>query len=422
MNSLHVRLSILGAMALAASFASAEVMDRPGGFKIGQRMTLKPYVSISATYDSNVTGSHDGGSGKTDDIMWTVNPGLDLEYRGDSWTILLNAFYNYHAYCEKRYSNLYNEHSYGETFRWNWNSSTKGEKGWSLMLAETFNQITMADDLTTADGANYTADRRQLTVQGTVQRRFNENWHSEIMLSYYNLDYLNETENVNQYALYGWQRWSGNLSAGYAPSKWLDVLGTIGYQGYRQDNFAYGGQNRNSQGYTAQIGFSSYATERITYRVLAGWSRFEYGNNSSSADGFTYTLSGNWRMSDTWNMMLLASSYYQPSEYEQSSQSRVDSVSWGLGKSLIRGKLNAKLDLTYNHNTQEYVGREASYSPDYAIDTATVRLGLDYTLNRYLALFVYGEYLRSWNDQSDRVYGYRDYDRWRVTGGLRFTY
>ena len=34
---------------VAAATASAEVLDRPAGFKIGQRMTLRPYVSAAAT-------------------------------------------------------------------------------------------------------------------------------------------------------------------------------------------------------------------------------------------------------------------------------------------------------------------------------------------------------------------------------------
>jgi hypothetical protein len=420
MKSLNQKFLALGAAAALSTFAVAEDMDRPAGFRIGQRMTLKPYVSLSATYDSNVSGSNNGGCGKNDDVMWTINPGLGLEYQGDSWTLLLSLFYNYHAYCQKRSASDYNEHSYGETLRWNWNSSKGAEKGWSLMLTESFNQVTMADDISLSNGRSYTGDRRQLTLEGAVQRRFNENWHSEITASYYFLDYQNETENVN-YALYGWQRWTANLSVGFAPSPWTDFIGTVGYQGYRQDNSGYTGIARDSQGYTAQIGVGTFATERITYRALAGWSRFEYGNNSSSADGFVYTVSGNWKISDTWNTMLLATSYYQPSEYEQSSQSRVDSISWGLGKSLIRGKLRATLDITYHHDTQEYVGR-GSGTYDYALDTLSGRFGLDYTLNRYLAIYGNVEYLRSWNDHSEEARGYNDYDRWRVTIGARLTY
>ena len=37
--------------------ANAEVLDRPSGIKIGERLTLRPFVSLSLTYDSNVSAS-----------------------------------------------------------------------------------------------------------------------------------------------------------------------------------------------------------------------------------------------------------------------------------------------------------------------------------------------------------------------------
>ena len=422
MNLNVFKASVVGVAAFLASVAVAEVQDRPTGIKIGQRMTLRPYVSASVTYDSNVSGRNNGGAGKTDDVLWTINPGLGLDYRAENWSILFTAYYSYRAYSQKRYYDNYNQHSYGETFRWNWSNSQGAEKGWTLMLSETFSQITMADDLSLADGRAYNADRRQMSAQGVVQRRFNENWHSELDVNWYDLDYMNDKSLYSYGSLYGWQRWSANWSAGFAPSQWTDFLVNLGYQGYLQDNVEGTSYSGNSKGYTAQVGLGSYATKRISYRALAGWSRFDYANSNNSADGFVYTLSGNWKISDTWNTMLLASSYYQPSERELTSQSRVDSLSWGLGKSLVRGKLRATLDCTYRHETQEAIGRGGS--DDYATDTATARFGLDYTFNRFLALFAYAEYLRSWCDEDDGRYsnGYNDYDRWRVTGGVRFTY
>ena len=50
------RLIAVSVACACAAAATAEVMDRPVGFKIGQRLTLRPYVSMSATYDSNVGG------------------------------------------------------------------------------------------------------------------------------------------------------------------------------------------------------------------------------------------------------------------------------------------------------------------------------------------------------------------------------
>ncbi|MBR3221415.1 MAG: hypothetical protein IKF72_04215 [Kiritimatiellae bacterium] len=407
----------LALASVAVATASAEVLDRPTGFRIGERMTIRPYVSASATWDSNPGGRSYGAEG---DMMWTVSPAFTLDYNDENWSLKLNAFYSYHCYTESKNVNKYNSHNYGETLRWNWSNSKGAEKGWSLMLAESYRRVTMADDISLGEGRSYNGDRGQFDINGGVQRRFNENWHADLRAGYYNVDYDNDTDYSNIGTLYGWQRWTGTLLAGFAPSPWTDFLVAAGYHGYNQDNAGHDRVSRRSDGYTAQAGIGSYATERISYRALAGWSRFDYGDGASTANGFVYTLSGNWKISDTLQTMLLATSYYQPSERELSSRSRVDAISWGIAKSLVRGKLHAKLDMTYRHETHDRVSR--SSGSDYDIDVTTARFGLDYTLNRFLALFAYGEYLRSWNSNSHDNSGYCDYDRWRVTGGVRLTY
>lgn len=418
MKMLTKKLSVCAAAGILATCASAEMLDRPSGIKIGQRMTLRPYVSLSATYDSNVDGSS-GRSQNSGDILWTINPAFSLDYKAERWSLLLNGYYNYRAHTKNENTHHHNQHSYGQTLRWNWATSQGAEKGWTLMLSETFQQITMADDMSYGDGSAYSADRYQFSVNGGVQRRFNEHWHAGASANYYLLDYQNDTSSLNRPSLYGWERWAAGVEAGFAPSKWLDILGTLGYQGYQQDNVSGTYMSQQSQGYTAQAGIGSYATERISYRLLGGWSRFEYGGGEGKADGFVYTASGNWRISDTLSTMLLATSYYQPSERARSSQSRVDSVSWGIGKSWIRNKLRTTLDLTYYRSTHESVNYDAT---DYTVDVATARVSANYTLNRFLSAFISGEYQRSWNDQSDKYNGYCDYDRWRTSIGLRLTY
>ena len=412
------KLTVLSLTVVMTAVVSAEVLDRPTGIKIGQRMTLRPYVSISASYDSNVNGSQ-SSSGSKSDIIWNVNPGLGIDYRAEQWSLLLNLYYRYHAYTKSENSGRHNQHGYGETLRWNWSDSKGAEKGWSLMLSETFHQITMSDDIAMGDGSAYSADRRNLTVNAAAQRRFNEHWHGDLYGSYYMMDYDNDTGNPNRTALYGWQRWLVGVEMGFAPSRWTDIIGSLSYQGYLQDNTENSRYSSDSQGFTAQVGLGSYATERISYRALAGWSRFEYADGESSSDGFVYTLSGNWKIDDSLHTMLLATSYYQPSEREYASKSRVDSVSWGIGKSLIRSKLRTTLDLTYRHSSHESM---EAYSIDYSLDVATARLGLNYTLNRFLTAFIYGEYQRSFNDERQRKNSYGDYERWRITTGLRLTY
>lgn len=407
------KLFLIVALTGALLSANAEILDRPGGIKIGQRMTLRPYVSFSASYDSNVGSRNNDAEG---DLMWTISPTLGLSYNAETWSLLLNGYYNYNAYA-KGSNNEHNQHSYGQDLRWNWESSGGDEKGWSLVLGETFRQITMADDMTLADGRGYTADSRQIQLSGALQRRFGNNWHGDINGSYYWLDYMNDTTQYNSF--YGWQRWTVGAEVGYAASRWTDILISGAYQGFQQDNAQASEIGDGSQGYTLQVGLGSFMTERISYRALAGWSRFEYGDSSSSSDGFVYTISGNWKIGETWNTMLLATSYYTPSERQSNSQSRNDAVSWGLAKTMIQNKLRATLDLQYRHETIEHA---VSSGYDYGLDIVTGRIGFSYSLNRFLSLFVNGEYQRSFNDESDSRNGAYDYDRWRITGGFTVSY
>lgn len=403
-------LCVLGGFA-----AFGEVLDRSGGIRIGERMTLRPYVSVSLTYDSNV----EAGSGTSEseaDCLWTIAPGLGLSYNAENWSLLLSGYYNYRQYFKRCYQN-YNNHNYGEDLRWNWASSTGRDKGWSLIIGEAFRQQTMADDMILDGGDNYQGDSRQLQVSVALQRRFNEHLHGDLSADYYWLDYMNDT--TKRYSYYGWDRWAVGAEVGYAPSPWTDILVAGSYMGYHQDNLEMTQYDGNSQGFSVQGGIGSYMTERISYRLLAGWSCFEYGDGGATDNGFVYTISGNWKIGETWNTMLLASSYYQPSERQYASAARVDSVSWGLAKTMIRGKLRATLDLRYRHELHEMINA-SEY--DYNLDIIVGRFGLDYSINRIIAIFGNIEYMRSFNDEADSRNGAYDYDRWRATVGVRFSY
>ncbi|MBR5549686.1 MAG: outer membrane beta-barrel protein [Kiritimatiellae bacterium] len=403
------------AMVVSASVltVSADVVDRPSGFKIGERMTLRPYVSLSYTYDSNVDSAKHAKDGST----WVVNPGLGAEYKGDNWEIAGRAWYRYHAY--NRYSNQLNESSFGENLSFKWADSLANEKGWSVLLTESFTQIAQDDDMSDHSGRGIGRDRKTFQAAGIIERRINEHLHAAIDASYYMLDYEN---NVKDYApLYGWKRALAGGEIGYAASKWTDFLLAANYGWYWQDNVPNNVRySDESRGWTVMAGFGTRATEKIEYRILTGWSRFEYADgDADDIDGWTYQVSGKWKITDTWNMMLLAASYYQPSEREMCSAIRVDSISWGVAHSMIRGKLNATFDLNYRRETHEY-----SYTRgyDYDDDIITARLGLNYTLNRFLQIYGRLEYQTDMCDGGDvRGHNY-DYDRFRGTVGMRLTY
>ena len=416
------KLIIAAALACAFS-AQAEVMDRPTGFKVGQRMTIRPYVSLSYTYDSNVNSTKNSHSGSS----WSITPGVTADYQADNWNIEGGAYYQYHAYS-KNTSNL-NQDSYGENLAYNWANSKVGERGWSLTLRESYQQISQDDDMSNHGGRGAGRDRKQFQFAAALQRRFTERLHGDVDATYYYLDYDNKD---SKYApMYGWDRWTGGGQLGYAASKWTDFIIAANYQGYRQKNDTYlgyedptagrrwGRYTSRSDGYTVQAGIGSHATERISYRLTGGWSRFEYAGGAKNMNGFTYQATSSWQMTDRWTMMFLASSYYQPSEQEYGAATRVDSLAWGLGHAMVRGKLNATLDINYRHETREYTEFLAS---EHDQDILTTRIGLNYTINRFVAAFTSFEY------QFDKISGNKygregyDYDRWRWTVGMRLTY
>lgn len=407
------------ALAVAAISATsmAEVIDRPEGIKVGQHMTLRPYVSLSYTYDSNVDSSKHSKSGS----CWVVNPGLGIDYIAENWKIGGNVWYQYHAY--NHYVNQLNQSSFGEDLAFQWANSKANERGWSLMVSETFSQVAQDDDMTDHNGRGIGRDRKTFEMSGILERRINEYWHAAADASYYYLDYDN---NVDKYApLYGWRRTTVGGEIGFAPSPWTDFILAGNYQWYTCDNckdrYGYGGNySRDSRGMSVMGGIATRATDRISYRLLTGWSRFEFADETSKENGWTYQLSANWKISDTWNTMALASSYYQPSEREYGSAIRVDSFSWGLAHSMVRGKLRATADLCYRCEDHKY-----SYdgnSSDYTDHIVTGRLGLNYTLNRFFQIFGSVEYQIDnchGGDAGRRDY---DYDRFRGTVGLRLTY
>lgn len=404
----------LASVATVAAVASADVMDRPQGIRFGEHLTLRPYVSLSYTYDSNVDSTKHSKEGS----QWLVSPGIGAQYLSENWKVEGAAWYEYHAY--NHYSHQLNSSSYGEFLNLNWADSLPNERGWRVMFNERFQQIAQDDDMTNDKGRGIGRDRKQFQANGIIERRLNEYWHADVESTYYLLDYDND---VSKYSyLYGWKRWTIGGEIGFAPSKWTDFIIAADYQWYRQDNSGTRTSRTiksDSRGWSLMGGVATRATERIEYRVLGGWSRFDYADGADNINGWTYQLSGKWQIDNTLNLMVLGSSYYQPSEYEYGTAIKVYSMSAGLGKSFIRGKLTSTVDMAFRREDREY--SEVS-GCNYTRDIWTARVGVNYVLNRFLTAFARVEYQFS-DTTGEHIGGhYYDYDRWRATVGMRLTY
>ncbi len=421
--------SVVSALAVltAATAAQGSIQDERGIKPISDldRLTLHPYVSFSYTYDSNVDSSKHSTSGS----QWTVNPGLSLDYQGETWAFDASVWYQYHAY--NRYTSQLNQSSYGEQTQLEWTSAGKGEPGWDIQFSQRFQQIAQDDDMSNSNGRGTGRDRKEFEYSLDLGRRVNEHWHASLVSDYYLLDYDN---NVNKYAtLYGWKRLTVGGMLGYTASKWSDILVRANYKWYWQDNDYDGGKsthagetarNRHvsgdSKGWSVMAGLGTHMTEKLEYRLLVGWTHFEYGSGTHDADGCTYEVSGNWQVDaeNTWSISLLGSSDYQPSEREYGSAIKVYTVSVGIHKELVRRQLHGTIDLAYRKEAHEYT----SYgSDDYDEDIWTGRIGLSYDVNRILTVFGRIEYQSEYASGGGVGHTY-DYDRWRGTVGFSLNY
>lgn len=395
-----------------AAFAEDGFLDRPAGIQYGH-LTLRPYVSLSYTFDSNPDSSRSGDNNAS---YWTVNPGVDFDYKGENWKIYGLAYYQYHAFSSGNESQL-NNSSYGEQLGFDWTNIEDRGPGWAFKAYERYMRVDQNDDFGDGEGKGLWRNRDQVEASVILQRRFNEFWHAGINGSYYRLKYDNDPASYGP--LYGWDRWTAGLQLGCTLSQWTDFFIAGGYQSFNQESNIYGPNTvgSHSDGWTAHIGVGSYMTDKISYRVSGGVSTFNYGDESSDS-GFTYQGNLKWKITDSLTTMLLFSSYYHPSEREYGSAVRCDSVSWGIAKSLISDKLNATFDIAYRRDTHVY---SRSVASEWDLNLITARLGVNYRINRLFSVFARGEYQDEIND-GDGIGNHYDYDRWRVTVGVKFTY
>lgn len=422
----NLSLAVLSGAVASAAFAGA--LDREPGIKfLDERLTLSPYVALSYTYDTNVDLSKAAKSGS----QWVVNPGLELQYQDDTWLVDAVVWYKYHAY--NNYSSQLNSSSFGERLKWQWSNAVGGGKGWSISFSEQFEQIAQDDNLNSLGGRGMNRDRKQFQYEGIIQRRINQYLHAALRSDYYFLDYENNTDKYA--ALYGWSRLQVGFEGGCTLSKWTDIIVSANYQWYWQDNDndlrynsedIYGSRrgrriSGESKGWSVMTGVATHMTEKLSYRVLAGWSRFEYGGGASSLDGWTYQVSGDWQVdaANTFHVMVLASSYYQPSEREYGSANLVHNASFGIAKSFVKNKLRASADVAFRRESREYTEYDAD---SYDEDIWTARATLSYRINRILEVYGRVEYQTeeaAGGSVRGNVY---DYDRWRGTVGLRMTW
>ena len=419
---MKVKTTVAAAFALisCALFAQQGVTkpqteSRPTGFRFfNQHLTIKPYVSLSYTYDSNV----DADRTSSDDSVFAINPAVDFEWRGAKWMLVGNMWYRHRYFCE--YNDEMGEDSFGESLQFRYASSAQNEKGWSLMLSERYAFISQSDDLDSRNGRGIWRDRQTFDVAGVLERRFTERWHMDIQGQYSWLDYEN---NKNNYPLFGWSQYSAGVQFGYAASKWTDMLVAAGYSRFNQDLSGFDIDTSRhyadtSDSYSIQGGLGTRATERISYRALMGASWFDYGNAGSTDCGWTYTLSANWRIHRQVQLSLLGSSYYEPSDECVGQARKVYNLSGGVSYLTLGDRMKLSGNIAWRFDETCYSDEVYTSRYNYNRTHVSTRLAADYLLNRWTSIFAQ----MIWADESADSNNRLNYSRLRGILGVRFHY
>ena len=405
-------IGVFCAMASVAAFAAGgSEEDKPEGIRLfNQHLTIRPYLPLSYTYDSNVDTTHHSDG----DSIFCVEPGANFIWSGNRWALDGNLWYRRNAYCE--YANEMGENSFGEALAYKWTTSESNEKGWSLVLGEKYRYSDQSDGLGSGDGRGIWRDREALDVTGALERRFTERWHADVMGQYNWLDYKNDT---GKYApLYGWSSWSAGIEAGFAASKWTDLLLAGGYSDYTQKKGrGYHNYSNDSHVWTVQGGLGTRATEKISYRLLMGASVLEYGGHSNSDSGWTYSLDANWRATRQLQFSALGKSYYQPSERTIGQAIKVYSLSAGTSYLTLGDRMTLTANLAWRYEDTCYNDRYLASGNDYDESIISARVGASYLINRWMSVFANFTFEDEYCDNSSY-----EYDRYRGTIGMRFHY
>ena len=382
-------VGLVGSLATTASAA-----DR--GFQFNN-LNISPYVNIQYRYDSNVDSAH---RGEFDDSILTVTPGVDLKYKGNNWGLDGHAFYGYDNYI--KYDEL-DTHRWGERLKlW-----YDGER-WKLVLGESFIYSKESDSIIDG-GRGYWRERDQLQFTGAFSYDLSEASRMTVDAAYSQLDYHNDSK---RYApLYGWHEWSAGLEFARRLTQKTNWVLAGGVQGYESDNATRNGLKNESYAYDIQGGISSRATERITYRLLAGVSWFDYATDDINT-GWIYTANVNWLLSKKWAASFTGSSYYQPSESKANQANKIYSLSGGLTYRPYK-RVTTTFNLAWRREEEEY----KTYQYDQHIDTLAARVRASYQFARYASVFVGAEYSERFSDNSNC-----EYDRYILSTGLKLFY
>jgi hypothetical protein len=365
------------------------------GFKFNN-LTVSPFVNLEYSYDSNVYHNRN----EREDNILTINPGVDLSYKGNDWGLDGKAWYGYDKYHD--YDDL-DQNRYGENLRF----YAESQRGLRLVLGQSYIK-THQDDSILDGGRGIWRERDLHEITGALSYQVSERTAVTLSGLFSDLNYQND---IREYGnLYGWREWSTGLELARKLTAKSNVLLSGSYQEYKSDGAR--GIDSESTGYTLMAGFGSRATERISYRALTGVSWFDFADDDQ-LNGWVYSLDANWILNRKLVWSVAGSSYFQPSEREINQAEQVYSISTGLSYRPAK-RVTARFDIGYLREENEYATNNRGA---VETDKISARVRVDYRLQKYVMLYGALTYEDQLSDEDQY-----EFDRMRGVVGINLRY
>jgi len=391
-SSTYQKWLLLGAVLPLCAFGQRSDGLRFGNFK------LSPYVSLDASYDSNVRLQTDD----SDDMVYRVSPGLDADYSGTDWGITGNAWYSYDIY--QKYDDL-NAHRYGEDLE----VFVESLKGWKFLIGERYNFSNQNDSMLTGGGSGVWRNRHQFDLNGLLSYAVSEKLSLGLTAMYTDNWFDSDTEKYQP--LYGFSSVQVGGESDYAITPLTGLLLNGSYQYYMTDGEAED-EKDGATGYSLMAGFGSRLTERIRYRVLGGINVYSTDSDTTMSPALNTSVS--WTMSQRWALTFATANYYQPSETSKGQAKNIWSLSAGVNYKPTE-RVGMTADFVYRREDSETTSDSVT-TKDYSTDQYAVRYRASYWFIRYASVYAAAEY----TFQSEEIQD--DWDRIRLSMGCMFRY
>ncbi len=360
---------------LVDAATAASELEPGAGFLFGA-LRISPELTVGYNHDSNPTYARHGAKAIN---TIQARPQVNFLLNGNGWDSFGSVWLTHDwllGSVDPLYRDAVTQSHYGESLGVRWLSP----RGSSISLTESYEYQNRNDIVGSVATNTSCQDRYSLNLGAQFSTPLGEHTGMNVGASYAELWYDNPL-------LYGWQDAGVSLGFTRKLSEKSDVLLSLG-----GDNQWSDGSEGESRSYRVLAGFGTRPSAKTACRAEVGVMGYSFNNGENTAASWTYSLSGNWRISQRLAANVSGTANFQPSETDNNNYTLVQLLSAGL-------TFEATSRLTTSLNAiarREAYGKEDIVSGEKRIDDQVGLVGrASYQLRRYTSVYVGADYSKN---------------------------